>query len=156
RIGAQYGASLPPELSVPVEKTSPGSCWSCPVGAKRTAAPVWGDKACGPQPIGLVPARYVQPGLFRLDGGEAVALALARDGALVESIAGALAEILNEPESTFLAKTWQEIAATPAYSVVLLAAVYSRVVAAVADPDHATDAEKRLAKSFADAIRTYH
>ena len=154
RIRAQFNNQVPPALAQTLG-TNNGTCWTCPVGSKRRADAVWSDKACGGSLVNMQPADYEQPGLFRLDGGEEVALAIINERTTIDKLARAIAAEIKQPETKIVAATWDEIARTPQTSAVLLAAVYAKVDAAASNPQKATPAELRLVKSFAGAIQSH-
>src|SRR5262249_46814661 len=101
---------------------------------------------------------YAHPGVFGLDGGEEVALALVQDGTLINQFADAGVPKLAATSAEARKKVWDEIARTPQTSGPLLLAVLTRIKAAATDPAHASPAEKRLAASFSASVvkfRTY-
>ncbi len=151
RIRAQFGGNVP----VGIGRGTAGTCWSCPVETKRTALPIWGDRACSAQGIDIVPATYVHPGIFGLDGGQEVALALIRERTLIESIARYIATENRQPPEVGVRAVWSDIASVPQSTTVLQTAMLSRIQAAAAEPQKATADELRLAASFAAAIRSY-
>lgn len=154
RIRKQYNNQVPPQVLATLGSTR-GTCWTCPPASKRTGNAVWTDKACTGPALGMVPGRYDQPGLFRLDGGEEVALAVAKQRTGIERIAGELAGSLGQTPANLLSATWQEIKASPQASLVLMLAVYERLLLAIEKPQEATAAEKRLVAAFAESYRRY-
>ncbi len=155
-IRKQTGGTLPQGIGQSVG----GTCWKCPAGYKRMdgSAAVYGPQACGSLTIVWKSAPYTQPGLFGLDGGEEVALALVKDGTLINQFADAAVPRLAATSADARKKVWDEIARTPQTSGPLLLAVLTRIKAAATDPAHASPAEKRLAASFSNAVvsfRTY-
>jgi hypothetical protein len=155
-IRKQNGGILPQGIGQSVG----GTCWKCPAGYKRMdgSSAVYGDQACGSLTIVWKSAPYAQPGIFGLDGGEEVALALVRDGTLINQFADAAVPKLAATSADARKKVWDEIARTPQTSGPLLLAVLVRIKAAATDPAHATPAELRLAASFSNAVvsfRTY-
>lgn len=152
RVRAQYQAS-PGEMPA-IGNSLGGTCWVCPAGAARTTAPVWSDGACQPT-IVWQPAPYRHPGLFGLNGADQVVADLLRDRKLIDTIAAGLAESLRLPPGQAIMATWEEIVLAPQDSSVLKVAVLSRIQNAVTSPQTASAAERRLAQSFADAIRNY-
>ncbi len=155
RIRAQFGGSVPANVAQTLGKSTHGTCWSCPVDTKRSWLPVWSDKACRAQAIGIEPASYVHPGLFGLAGGEAVALALIKERTQIESTARAIAAETKQAPEAAVRDTWDDIARLPQSSLVLQAALLARIQAAAAEPQKASADEARLAASFADAVRAY-
>jgi hypothetical protein len=151
RIRAQAGGALPEG----VRSSDGGTCWSCPPGDARSLSMIWASDACDPGLIDWRPASYPEPGLFGLDGGEETALALVRDRKLIDEIAASLVPELAPTADEARRKVWAGIAAKPQNSAVLKLAVLARVEAALADPGHATDAERRLAASFAAAVTKF-
>lgn len=151
RIRAQYAGKPLPTFG----KSDGGTCWSCPSGYQRSIGPVWNDYACNPGLIDWRPAPYGQPGLFGLNGGEEVALEVVREGKTIDAIADQTALATGKPAAEVRANVWQEIATQPQNSGALLAAVLARVEAAAVRPAQATDADRRLAASFAAAVRDY-
>ncbi len=155
-IRKQNRGTLPPGTGQSVG----GTCWKCPAGYKRMdgSSAVYGGQACGSMTIVWKSAPYAQPGLFGLDGGEEVALALVKDGALINQFADAAVPRLATTSADARKKVWDEIARTPQTSGPLLLAVLIRIKAAATDPAHASPAELRLAASFSNAVvgfRTY-
>ena len=155
-IRRQNGGTLPQGIGQSVG----GTCWKCPAGYKRMdgSTPVYGGQACGSLTIVWKSAPYAQPGLFGLDGGEEVALALVKDGKLINQFADAAVPRLAATSAEARKKVWDEIARTPQTSGPLLLAVLTRIKAAATDPAHASPAEKRLAASFSNSVvsfRTY-
>ena len=136
-------------------KGTHGTCWSCPTDTKRSWFPVWNDKACKAQAIGIVPAAYAHPGLFGLAGGEQVALALVKERTQIESIARAIAVETKQAPEAAVRDTWDDIARAPQSSLVLQAALCARIQAAAAEPQKASADEVRLRDSFAEAVRAY-
>ena len=136
-------------------KSAGGTCWSCPPGYDREVYHVAGEDACRTRSIKWQPAPYLQPGLFGLDGSSEVALELLKDRRLIESLVAAMAEDLKKPLAPFRKDAYDEIASKPQMSVVLAVAMYKRIEAAVLTPAQASPAERRLAASFAEAIRQY-
>ena len=155
RIRAQYGNNVPASVAQSLGKGTHGTCWSCPVDTKRSWFPVWNDKACRAQAIGIEPAPYAHPGLFGLAGGEQVALALVKERAQIESIARAIASETKQAPEAAVRDTWDDIARLPQSSLVLQAAMLSRIQAAAAEPQKASADEARLTASFAAAIQAY-
>jgi len=155
RIRAQYNNNIPVAVSQTLSRSTHGTCWSCPAETKRTWNPVWDAKACAAQEIGIVPAPYAHPGLFGLEGGEAVALALVRQRSQIESIARAVASETKQPPEEAVRDTWDDIARAPQTSLILQAAMLARIQAAAAEPQKATADEARLVASFGAAIRAY-
>jgi|JI10StandDraft_1071094.scaffolds.fasta_scaffold105666_2 hypothetical protein len=154
RVRKQFDYNVPPEIAATLG-TPKGTCWTCPLGAKRRADPIWSDKACYGQSLGIVPAGYVQPGLFRLDGAEDVALAVIRERKSIERIATTFAETAQKSSAEMIAATWNEIKTRPQSSTILLLAVYERVEAALETPQSATPAEARLVASLAGSLQRY-
>jgi hypothetical protein len=155
-IRKQNGGTLPQGIGQSVG----GTCWKCPAGYKRMdgSSPVYGAQACGSLTMVWKSAPYAHPGLFGLDGGEEVALALVKDGALINQLADAAVPKLAATSAEARKKVWDEIARTPQTSGPLLLAVLIRIKASATDPAHASAAEKRLAASFSNAVvsfRTY-
>jgi hypothetical protein len=155
-IRKQNGGTLPQGVGQSVG----GTCWKCPAGYKRMdgSSAVYGDHACGSLTIVWKSAPYTHPGIFGLDGGEEVALALVKDGKLINQFADAEVPKLAATSAEARKKVWDEIARTPQTSGPLLLAVLTRIKAAATDPAHASAAEKRLAASFSNAVvsfRTY-
>jgi len=151
RIRAQFGGTMP----AGVGRGTAGTCWSCPAETKRSTLPIWNDKACRAQTIDIVPAGYVHPGIFGLDGGQEVALALIRERTLIETIARYIATENRQPPEAGVRAAWSDIASVPQSTTVLQTALLSRIQAAAAEPQKATADELRLAASFAAAIRSY-
>jgi hypothetical protein len=155
-IKKQNGGTLPQGIGQSVG----GTCWKCPAGYKRMdgSSAVYGDQACGSTTIVWKSAPYAHPGLFGLDGGEEVALALVKDGTLINQFADAEVPKLAATSAEARKIVWNEIARTPQTSGPLLLAVLTRIKAAATDPAHASAAEMRLAASFSGAVvsfRTY-
>jgi len=155
-IRKQNGGTLPQGLG----QSAGGTCWKCPAGYKRMdgSTAVYGDQACGSTTIVWKSVPYAHPGLFGLDGGEEVALALVKDGTLINQFADAAVPRLAATSAEARKKVWDEIARTPQTSGPLLLAVLIRIKATATDPAHASAAEKRLAASFSNAVvsfRTY-
>ena len=155
RIRAQYNNNIPAAVSQTLGRGTHGTCWSCPADSKRTWNPVWDAKACAAQEIGIEPAPYAHPGLFGLEGGEAVALALVRQRGQIESIARAVASESKQSPEAAVRDTWDDIARAPQTSLILQAAMLARIQAAAAEPQKATADETRLVASFAAAIRAH-
>ncbi len=153
RIRAQYNNNVPAVLAQSLGRGTHGTCWSCPADTKRSWLPVWGDKACKAQTIGIEPAPYVHPGLFGLAGGEPVALALVRERTQIETIARAIAAETKQAPDAAVRDTWDDIARAPQSSLALQVAMIARIQAAAAEPQKASADEARLAASFAEAIR---
>lgn len=132
-----------------------GTCWTCPPGYARSTAAVWEANACQATFLWKSPA-YRQPGLFGLDGGEETALALIQDRKLVDAIADGLVpeQAPNTTESR--RRVWDEIARTPHNSAALRLAALSRIQVAAIRPAEASEAERRLAASFAKAVRDFN
>lgn len=155
-IRRQSGGTLPQGIG----QSAGGTCWTCPAGFKRMdgSAPVYGAQACGSLTMVWKSAPYSHPGLFGLDGGEEVALALVKDGALINLFADGAVPKLAPTSAEARKKVWEEIARSPQTSGPLLLAVLVRIKAAATDPANASPAEKRLAASFSKAVvsfRTY-
>ncbi len=148
-IRAQWG-SVPPGLG------GRGTCWSCPPGYKRTIFPVYGKDACESIGVDWSPAPYRQPGLFGLDGGEAVAReVITRRPEIIAEFAKALGPTAQVPADQAVREAWEEIRDEPQNSLVLKLAVFTRIQAAAAKPASATEAERKLVASFALAIQRY-
>ena len=148
-IRAQWG-------SVPAELGGRGTCWSCPPGYKRTIFPVYGRNACESIGVDWSPAPYQQPGLFGLDGGEAVAReVITKHPELITRFARSLAATAQVPADQAAREAWEEIRDEPENSLVLKMAVFTRTQSAAADPASATAAERKLVASFALAIQRY-
>ncbi len=157
RLGVQFNNNIPPAINQNLGKGY-GSCWSCPPGRKRTYASVWTDNACVADTIDFKPAVYGQPGMFRLDGAQEVVLELMNEMSLINLYAVAInggGRDSKIPLNAVLSASWDEIAYSPATSLVLQVALWDRITDALANPQGATAAEKRLVISFADAIRRY-
>ena len=155
RIRAQYGNNVPANVAQSLGKGTHGTCWSCPADTKRSWFPVWNDKACKAQTIGIVPAPYAHPGLFGLAGGEQVALALIKERTQIESIARAIAGETKQAPEAAVRDTWDDIARAPQSSLVLQTALFARIQSAATEPQKGSADEARLRDSFAGAIRAY-
>ncbi len=135
-----------------------GTCWKCPSGARRSMFPIFGPSACDmASGIRWQSARYNQPGLFGLQGGEAVALAMVKEKATIDAIladmkAGPLGDKLP-PD--YVDKAWEEISKTPQNSPALKMAVFARVVAASTTPARATPDEIKLRDDVIRNIRDF-
>jgi hypothetical protein len=134
-----------------------GSCWTCPPGWKRSIDTVFGPQACIPPDVVWVPAPYNQPGLFGLDGAEAVALRLVRDRTAINAIIGGIrtTAAAGSLSPTYARDTWEEIATSPQTSEVLKVAVYARLIEAAANPAAATPEELLLHRSVVEQIRLF-
>ena len=101
---------------------------------------------------------FEEPGLFNLDGAEAVLLDIAKrhPGLVATSIQETAKTAAKENSKLSLQAALKAEKATfqssPETSTAAAAAVLTRVIAAVAEPKHASPAEKRLAKAFAQHI----
>ena len=100
-------------------------------------------------------APYPEPGVFGMPGGEAVALELLRDRKLLEAAFEQVANGMNKPVAEVRKKGWAEIAANPAKSDVLAAAVLARVIAVVQGREPSTPATQALAASLAKHVQAY-
>jgi len=129
-----------------------GSCWSCPAGYRRTVFSVWDAKACESNGISWKMPKYVQPGLFGLDGAEEVVNELIAERTTIEELAAGMAEALDVTAEEAVLMAWQEIAEAPETSGVLALAVLTRVKGAATDSRNASAAEKKLLNSFQDAV----
>jgi Tectonin domain len=131
-----------------------GTCWSCPSGFKRNGSAVFSGAACDPPGIAWKSAPYNQPGLFGLRGAEAVALQLVTDRTVINRIIRDLrASGSVKPDIALTA--WDEIGTRPQESAILAMAVFSRVVAAAADPARATADERALLEDTIEQIRLF-
>lgn len=158
-MAAALSVRNPPGALDPVKPvTSGGSCWRCPSGAKRSAFVVYGASACDLNAgIDWHSARYNQPGLFGLQGAEAVALALVRQRSTINAI---LADMKSGPlgdqlPADYTKRAWDEIATAPQQSAALKLAVFARAAAASSDPAQATPAEIRLRDDTIRHIRLF-
>jgi hypothetical protein len=133
-----------------------GTCWKCPTGTKRYIyKPINGAQACESPGIDWQSATYKQPGLFGLQGAEEVALALVKDGIVINQMADAVAAEKQKPAAEVRRAIWQEIATDPRSSDALRVAVLSRLAAASKNPAQATSDEVRLIKGTQDEIRKF-
>lgn len=137
--------------------SSGGTCWTCPPGTKRNTNTVYGGSACQPTGIFWDSTSYNQPGLFHLDGAEAVALKLASERTLInEIIAGMKAgDTTGKLPANFAKLVWEDIGVRPQDSAVLKVAVFARVVAAANQPSAATADERLLLASVVEQIRQF-
>ncbi len=132
-----------------------GTCWSCPPGYKRGVDSVKSPRACLAGTMDWYTAPYPEPGVFGMPGGEAVALELLRDRKLLEAAFEQVANGMNKPVAEVRKKGWAEIAANPAKSDVLAAAVLARVIAVVQGREPSTPATQALAASLAKHVQAY-
>jgi hypothetical protein len=137
--------------------SSGGTCWTCPPGSKRTTNTVFGGSACQPTGIAWKSAPYNQPGLFGLDGAEAVALKLVAERTTINNIIAGIKEGADAGSlpANFAQITWDEIGNRPQDSAVLKIAVFSRVVAAATQPASATPEEAELLASVIEHVRKF-
>ena len=152
RIRKQYGSN---PIPVGIGQGKGGTCWSCPTGRVRTPAAVYSDEACSGPSVVWQPGAWKMPGLFGMDGGEAVVRALLQDRKLIEQVAVSQAELEQKSESVAIRDAWAEIADDPAGSSVLSMAVYSRLIAAAGNPQQASRDELQLLASFAEVSRAF-
>lgn len=151
RLRAQLGA-VPDGLG----ESNGGTCWACPVSYKRSISPAWGERACQSTGVNWSPAPFQPPGLFGLEGGEAVAReVITTHPETVDMIAKALAPLLERSPEQAQRDAWEEIRDEPENSIVLKLAVLSRLKPALTTPGTATEAERKLAASFALFIQRY-
>jgi hypothetical protein len=140
-----------------------GTCWRCPSGYNRSATSVKSADACTTDTMQWQTASYREPGLFQLDGAREVLLAIARHNpALVKSALDTVAEKLSKQTGAPLAQVrveqQQAFIEQPHLSLVAHAVVYTRLIAAIAEPARASDIEGRLVTSFRQHVvnkRTY-
>lgn len=150
-----------------------GTCWKCPAEHKRTWSAVTAGDACQGEQTEWYSAPYPEPGLFGLLGAEQVVEEiLTKDARLVDD---AIREIVkqcaasNTPEAQAcrtnpnkeIAAAWQEIAATPGESGVLITLVFGRIALAATegsgplpqDVRPVTNADRQLLSSFAEYMQ---
>ena len=153
-VKRKYNGSFPSSVG----HKGGGSCWSCPVGYRRTVLAVWDQAACESNGIEWKMPEYRQPGLFGLKGANEVVIALIKERTTIEAIAADLAKSLKKSEEDNIRDSWQEIHDAPESSGVLALAVLSRIEVAASSPGEASAAEKELLKSYSEAVvhfRTY-
>ena len=146
RIKAQNNKAVPSKNG--------GTCWSCAAGYRRSVSAVWEKNACDSVGIGWVMPRYTQPGLFGLDGAEAVVREIIlKDTDLIRTI---VLEIMNRDkkmsDSQVLYEAWSEIRDTPYRSAPLLVIAYSRMLAAANGAPTASAADLRMLASFQQMV----
>jgi hypothetical protein len=130
-----------------------GSCYRCPTGYDRTASHVKADDACKTDTMQWRSAPYREPGLFRLDGAAEVLRAITEQNVpLVRSsldlVARHLSAQTGNPVDQVRAEQKRIFINQQQASLVAHAAVYARLMAAIADPTRASIIEKRLVESF--------
>ena len=135
-------------------KSSGGTCWTCPAGYKRTTNAVYSGSSCNPPGIAWQSAPYNQPGLFGLQGAEAVALKLVNERTTINTVIQGLVASGNAP-ANFGQVVWDQIATRPQESAALSLAVFSRVVAAANNPSAATPDERALLEDVINHITKY-
>ncbi|WP_370292635.1 tectonin domain-containing protein [Thalassolituus sp.] len=148
QVKKKYNGSFPAQVG----KSGGGSCWSCPVGYRRTVLAVWDRAACESNGISWKAPEYQQPGLFGLDGAETVVLELISNRTTIETIAADVASSVKMTEEESIDAAWQEIHDAPHTSAILALAVMSRLEVAAMRPQEASEADKKLLKSFAEAV----
>lgn len=135
-----------------------GTCWSCPAGYDRTLTSVKSKDACEAKTMVWYSQPFTEPGLFNLAGAEAVLLDIAKrhPGLVATSIQETAKKSSKDNSKLTLQtalKTEKSLFQTaPERSTAAAAAVLTRVIAAVAEPKHASPAEKQLVKSFTQYI----
>lgn len=135
-----------------------GTCWSCPSGYDRTLKSVKHKGACEAKTMVWYSKPFAEPGLFSLNGAEEVLLDITkRHPKLVATSIKqtAISASKSNKKLTYKAALAAEkklFQTSPETSTAAAAAVLTRVVAAVAEPKHASPAEKKLAKSLAQYI----
>jgi hypothetical protein len=130
-----------------------GSCYRCPTGYDRTAARVDAGDACKTNTMQWRSAPYREPGLFQLDGAAEVLRAITElNVPLVRSSLDAVARHLSAQTGTPIEQVRAEqkniFVNQPQASLVAQAAVFTRLMAAIAEPTRASAIEKRLVESF--------
>jgi hypothetical protein len=151
RIATQ-NRSMTPTRAAPT--VNGGTCWSCADGYRRSLSAVWENNACDSVGIGWVMPKYTQPGLFGLNGAEAVVREIIKnDSALIRDIA---LETMNVDrkltDAQVLQQVWEEIRDTPHQSGPLMVIAYSRMLAAAFSSPTASAADKTLLASFQQMV----
>jgi streptogramin lyase len=131
-----------------------GTCWTCPANHKRSIGAVYSGNACTGPDIVWAAAPYNQPGLFGLNGAEAVALKLVNERTTINTVIRDL-EVAGNVPANFRQTAWDQIATRPQDSAVLALAVFSRVVAASTTPASATPEELALLEDVKKRIREH-
>jgi len=135
-----------------------GTCWSCDTGYDRTLSSVKAKDACSAKTMVWYSRPFDEPGLFSLAGAEEVLLDITKRNPklIAQSIEQAARTASKSNKKLTLANARkqeiQHFQKEPHKSTAAAAAVLTRLVVAVGEPKHASPAEKKLAKSFADYI----
>lgn len=156
---SQQDITTRPELKGKnVKPIKSGTCWSCPTGYDRSLSHVKNKDACVAKSMVWYSQPFTEPGLFSLAGAEAVLLDITkRHPALIansiyQTAKKAVADNKKLSLTSALAMEKDLFQKAPERGTAAAAAVLARVIAAAAEPKHASPAEKQLAKSFADYI----
>jgi hypothetical protein len=140
-------------------RTIGGTCWKCPPGHKRSVSAVYSTGACNSPDIVWQSASFNQPGLFGMQGAEAVALALVTERTTLNKVIAGMRLAAVENGTTlpanYVQTVWDEIATNPQDSAVLKTAVFSRVVAAANNSAGATADEKLLLSEVVKYLTNY-
>lgn len=150
---------------VRLQPVQTGTCWSCPPGTTRGHEHVKSAQACLSNMIDWVTNPYPEPGLFGLAGAEQVLLDMVTTNpgfvsAVVrqEAIRASAADPKRRSVDDHTQEAWTRLGKEPNRSSAAAAIVLPRLLAAIADPQKASAAERDLVKSFSEYIkkrRTY-
>ncbi|MAN81114.1 MAG: hypothetical protein CMF64_12055, partial [Magnetovibrio sp.] len=105
-----------------------GSCWVCPKGAQRTAAPVNSPQACQPEAFKWKAADFFNPGLFGFDGAAEVALKLIQQRRAIEQAAVNQGAKIGLSASDAKRQAWEDIKTDPTQNLPLVTAVLDHIL----------------------------
>jgi len=133
-----------------------GTCWSCPSGYKRTMAGVKTPKACRSKFVNWEAPKPPMPGIFGIQGAEAVIVAAIKDRAQLDELIEAGARAANKDVAISKQEEWNLINNKPWESPVLNSLVLEAVVAAAEKPEsQRSQVEKDLVNSVSYFVQEH-
>lgn len=114
-----------------------GTCWQCPSGYIRSAAPVNSNQACAADRIVWMPDPYYPPGIFGIDNMDgALADMIRSHPETVEETAREVAKIIGANPDEYVKTTWAQLENAPETNLVLRSLAATQILNILMMSDH--------------------
>jgi Hemopexin len=133
-----------------------GTCWSCPTGYKRSLSSVKSKTACKSNQMVWEPPTPTMPGLFGINGAEAVLTELIKEQTQINTTIESMAKGIKGDPAAWKQEAWNLIKTEPWKSPILATVVLNRAAEVARKPaSKRSQTEKDLLKSVSNQIQKH-